>query len=49
MRTNKELSNEEFLASQKIKRAMIKLYDGDLNGVEMEIGEALEYIYKVNK
>lgn len=48
MRSNKDLTNHEFIASQNIKRAMVNLYDGDYNGVEECLGKALEMMYKVN-
>jgi uncharacterized protein HemY len=49
MRSNKELTDYEFIASNNIKRAMINLFDGDYNEVEKYLGEALECMYKINK
>ena len=49
MRSNKELNDYEFIASNNIKRAMISLFDGNHNDVEKYLGDALECIYKINK
>ena len=48
MRTNKELNDYEFIASNNIKRAMLSLLDGEHNEVEKYLGEALECMYKIN-
>lgn len=48
-RSNKELSDYEFIASNNIKRAMLNLYDGDYNAVEKFLGDALECMYKINR
>ena len=48
-RTNKDLNDYEFIASNNIKRAMLNLYDGDYNAVEACLGEALECMYKINR
>jgi len=49
MRSNKDLNDCEFIASNNIKRAMMNLFDGDYNEVEKYLGEALECMYKLNK
>jgi hypothetical protein len=49
MRSNKDLNDYEFIASNNIKRAMMNLFDGDYNEVEKYLGEALECMYKLNK
>jgi hypothetical protein len=49
MRSNKELNDYEFIASNNIKRAMISLFDGNHNDVEKYLGDALECMYKINK
>ena len=48
MRSNKELNDYEFIASNNIKRAMLSLFDGEHNEVEKYLGEALECMYKIN-
>ena len=48
MKTNKELSDYEFIAMNNIKRAALAIFDGDYNKVETCLGEALECMYKVN-
>ena len=48
-RTNKDLSNEEFLISQNIKRAMLNLYDGDYHNAEMNLHDALQKLMPLNK
>ena len=48
MKTNKELSDYEFIAMNNIKRAALAIFDGDYNKVETCLGEALECLYKVN-
>ena len=48
MRSNKELNDYEFIASNNIKRAMLSLFDGNHNDVEKYLGEALECMYKIN-
>lgn len=49
MRSNKELNDYEFIASNNIKRAMLNLFEGNHNEVEKYLGEALECMYKINK
>jgi len=48
MRSNKELSDYEFIAMNNIKRAALAIFDGDYNKVEACLGEALECMHKVN-
>jgi uncharacterized protein HemY len=48
VRTNKELNDYEFIASNNIKRAMLSLFEGNYNEVEKYLGEALECMYKLN-
>lgn len=49
MKTNKELTNEEFIISQNIKRAMVDFYNGDYHNAEMNLHKALQYIMPMNK
>ena len=49
MKSNKELNDYEFIASNNIKRAMLNLFDGDYNEVEKNLGEALSCMYKLNR
>jgi hypothetical protein len=49
MKTNKDLNDYEFIASNNIKRAMLSLFDGNHNEVEKHLGEALECMYKLNR
>ena len=48
MKTNKELSDDEFIAMDNIKRAALAIYEGDYNQVEECLGKALECMHKVN-
>ena len=48
MRSNKELSDYEFIAMNNIKRAALAIFDGDYNKVEECLGEALKCMHKVN-
>jgi uncharacterized protein HemY len=47
-RTNKDLNDYEFIASNNIKRAMLNLFEGNYNEVEKHLGDALECMYKLN-
>lgn len=49
MKTNKELTNEEFIISQHLKRAMVSLHEGDYHNAEMNLHKALQYIMPMNK
>jgi hypothetical protein len=49
LKTNKELNDYEFIASNNIKRAMLNLFEGNYNEVEKYLGEALECMYKINR
>ena len=49
MRSNKELNDYEFIASNNIKRAMLNLFEGNYNEVEKHLGDALECMYKLNR
>ena len=49
MKTNKELSDYEFIAMNNIKRAALAIHDGDYNRVESCLAEALQCMYKVNQ
>ncbi len=42
MRSNKELTNKEFIISQSIKRAMVSLNMGDYYNAEMNLHTALQ-------
>lgn len=48
MRTNKELTNIEFIISQNIKRAMVSLHDGDYHNAEMSLHTALQKLIPLN-
>ena len=48
MRSNKELSNVEFIISQNIKRAMVYLHEGDYHNAEMNLHTALEKLMPLN-
>jgi hypothetical protein len=48
MRSNKELSNEEFLISQHLKRALSSLYDGNYHNAEMNLHTALQRLMPLN-
>ena len=41
MKSNKELTNEEFIVSQNLKRAMVYLHEGDYHNAEMNLRAAL--------
>lgn len=49
MKSNKELTNEEFIISQNIKRAMVFLHEGDYHNAEMNLHTALQKLMPLNK
>jgi hypothetical protein len=49
MKTNKELTLEEFHVANNIKRAMVNLHRGEYNQVENFLSAALETMYRINK
>jgi hypothetical protein len=49
MKTNKELTLEEFHVANNIKRAMVNLHRGEYNQVESFLSAALETMYRINK
>jgi len=49
MKTNKELTLEEFHVANNIKHAMVNLHRGEYNQVESFLSAALETMYRINK
>lgn len=49
MKANADLSNDEFIISQHIKRAMVYLHDGDYHNAEMNLHDALQKLMPLNK
>ena len=48
MKTNKELTNEEFIISQNLKRALMNLHDGNYHNAEMNLHTALQKLMPLN-
>lgn len=48
MKTNKELTNEEFIISQNLKRALVNLHNGDYHNAEMNLHTALQKLMPLN-
>jgi len=48
VKTNKDLTNEEFIISQHLKRALSSLYDGDYHNAEMNLHTALQRLMPLN-
>ena len=49
MRSNTELEPTEFVVVKFLKRAVVEMHNGNYNGAEEAISNALEFIYKINK
>lgn len=48
MKSNKELTNHEFIISQNLKRALMNLHDGDYHSAEMNLHRALQHLMPLN-